>query len=51
MSWIYLKGNFKDATLKLEGNQLTRLDETVFKPIINQMKFGKGNINVHNSKF
>lgn len=44
MLWCNHIGNFKDAAIIASGNNLTRLDQRVFGPLLQQMVAGKGGI-------
>ena len=40
-----MTGDFKDARVYVFNNNLTRIEESVFGPIVQQMASGKGFIN------
>jgi len=41
---ILFIGNLSDVEVNLDGNSLTRFDESVFRPILEQMVSGRGKI-------
>ena len=43
---LYLTGNFRDAFVVLEYNPFTRFDESVFRPMLEQMISGIGKIDI-----
>jgi len=42
-----ISGDFKDASVYVDSNNLTRLEESVFGPMLQQMASGKGYINAN----
>ena len=46
---LHLTGDFSNAAVDLDSNSLTRFDEPVFRPMLEQMVSGTGNIRLFNS--
>jgi len=46
---LHLTGDFRDAKVRLDQNNLTRFEESVFRPMLEQMGSGTGKIDIEYS--